>query len=199
MKSLADTDRPIYSDSWSRRMYRKLHDQRRKLLCAFALPVSDARAGGDLVDEADLENQAFYESNVMAWRSLVQIDRALDNLAEGTYGLCENCGEAIAKARLAALPFASLCRTCKQEEELSEGGRTRIAPSTTPIAHRALTGAVHSGKPDRRSNPRKKDRVDLQRNSIHQENMERSASDENTRQSSSERPQAQTRVGKKQE
>jgi DnaK suppressor protein len=31
----------------------------------------------------------------------------------GTYGVCENCGKLIVKARLDALPYARLCIDCK--------------------------------------------------------------------------------------
>ena len=37
---------------------------------------------------------------------------ALDRVAEGSYGICENCGKPIAPARLAALPEATLCINC---------------------------------------------------------------------------------------
>jgi DnaK suppressor protein len=40
---------------------------------------------------------------------LAKIERALERLDEGTYGICERCGKPIEKARLKALPYASLC------------------------------------------------------------------------------------------
>jgi DnaK suppressor protein len=42
-----------------------------------------------------------------------EIDHALAKIANGTYGVCENCGQPIPKARLKALPFARLCIACK--------------------------------------------------------------------------------------
>ncbi|MGH9190352.1 MAG: TraR/DksA family transcriptional regulator [Acidimicrobiales bacterium] len=42
-----------------------------------------------------------------------EIDRALAKVEAGTYGVCEQCGTAIPKARLKALPHASLCVACK--------------------------------------------------------------------------------------
>jgi DnaK suppressor protein len=48
---------------------------------------------------------------------LFQIDRALGKLEEGTYGQCENCGEIIGFGRLKASPFATLCISCKEEQE----------------------------------------------------------------------------------
>ncbi|MEI5523503.1 TraR/DksA family transcriptional regulator [Streptomyces brasiliscabiei] len=48
---------------------------------------------------------------------LDQTERALERLASGTYGLCENCGNAIGKARMQAFPRATLCVECKQKQE----------------------------------------------------------------------------------
>ena len=47
---------------------------------------------------------------------LRRIDEALDRLKEGSYGLC-SCGKPIPKARLRALPYASLCIECQRNEE----------------------------------------------------------------------------------
>ncbi|EFL31498.1 DNA-binding protein [Streptomyces viridochromogenes DSM 40736] len=48
---------------------------------------------------------------------LVQTERALERLDSGTYGLCENCGNPIGKARMQAFPRATLCVECKQKQE----------------------------------------------------------------------------------
>lgn len=48
---------------------------------------------------------------------LDNVDRALDKMAKGTYGICESCGKSIEAARLRALPYATLCISCKREEE----------------------------------------------------------------------------------
>jgi RNA polymerase-binding transcription factor DksA len=41
--------------------------------------------------------------------TLEDVERALGKLEEGTYGLCEDCGEPIAFARLEAMPAARFC------------------------------------------------------------------------------------------
>ena len=46
-----------------------------------------------------------------------KIDRALGRIDEGSYGLCERCGRPIEKARIKALPYATLCIKDKQAEE----------------------------------------------------------------------------------
>ena len=48
---------------------------------------------------------------------LNQIERALARIEDGSYGLCESCGQPIGKMRLMAFPRATLCMTCKQREE----------------------------------------------------------------------------------
>ena len=48
---------------------------------------------------------------------LVQSERALARIADGTYGVCESCGNPIGKLRLQVFPRATLCVTCKQRQE----------------------------------------------------------------------------------
>jgi len=48
---------------------------------------------------------------------LVQIDEALKNIEEGSYGICESCGDEIDKDRLKVMPFAKLCLSCKIDLE----------------------------------------------------------------------------------
>jgi len=47
-------------------------------------------------------------------RMLKDIERSLRQLAEGTYGICEGCGEEISSNRLQALPWARYCLTCQE-------------------------------------------------------------------------------------
>ncbi|HEY5143584.1 MAG TPA: TraR/DksA C4-type zinc finger protein [Solirubrobacteraceae bacterium] len=46
--------------------------------------------------------------------SEARVTRALDKLGEGSYGVCDICGEPIAAARLAAAPDSVLCITCAE-------------------------------------------------------------------------------------
>jgi RNA polymerase-binding transcription factor len=48
---------------------------------------------------------------------LEKIDKALGKIDEGTYGLCDRCGNPIEKPRLKALPYANLCLADKKAEE----------------------------------------------------------------------------------
>ncbi len=48
---------------------------------------------------------------------LRQIAEALNKIREGSFGICEGCSELIGEPRLKALPFATLCVSCKSEQE----------------------------------------------------------------------------------
>src|SRR5947209_4001884 len=56
-------------------------------------------------------------------RELTQIDRALNRLKQGTYGVCEACQKRIPIARLNALPFSTTCVQCQREIEMYGGYR----------------------------------------------------------------------------
>ncbi len=48
---------------------------------------------------------------------LEQNEHALERLDNGTYGVCESCGNPIGKLRLQAAPRATLCLPCKTQQE----------------------------------------------------------------------------------
>ena len=48
---------------------------------------------------------------------LREIDAALARLSDGSFGVCEVCGEKVPYQRLSAVPYARLCIDCKREEE----------------------------------------------------------------------------------
>ena len=45
--------------------------------------------------------------------ALADVDRALAKLDEGSYGICDRCGQPITPERLEAMPSATLCVTCR--------------------------------------------------------------------------------------
>jgi DnaK suppressor protein len=51
--------------------------------------------------------------SAQALQAVDEIDHAFVKMATMTYGICENCGRLIPKARLEALPYARLCIDCK--------------------------------------------------------------------------------------
>ena len=50
-------------------------------------------------------------------RELTQMDEAIKKLEDGTYGVCEVCGEDIDEERLKVMPFTTVCVKCKAKEE----------------------------------------------------------------------------------
>jgi DnaK suppressor protein len=53
-------------------------------------------------------------------KALHDIDEALRKIEEGSYGICEECGEAIGEKRLSVLPAATLCVVCQGNKERLE-------------------------------------------------------------------------------
>ncbi|MDQ6687474.1 MAG: TraR/DksA C4-type zinc finger protein [Actinomycetota bacterium] len=73
-------------------------------------------------DQADVGSASFERDQEMviannARDMLTQSEHALERIANGTYGVCENCGRPIGKQRLMVFPRATLCLSCKQREE----------------------------------------------------------------------------------
>jgi RNA polymerase-binding protein DksA len=73
-------------------------------------------------DQADVGSATFERDQEMtivnnARDMLMQSEHALERIADGTYGVCEMCGNPIGKNRLMVFPRATMCMTCKQREE----------------------------------------------------------------------------------
>jgi RNA polymerase-binding transcription factor DksA len=83
--------------------------------------IADSGEGaGD--DQADSGTKTFEREHEMslvinARDMVLQTERALERIENKSYGLCEDCGAAIGKARLQVFPRATLCMICKQKEE----------------------------------------------------------------------------------
>jgi DnaK suppressor protein len=73
-------------------------------------------------DPADVGSATFERDHEMSLANnardmLTQTERALLRIDDGSYGVCESCGQPIGKMRLMAFPRATLCLSCKQREE----------------------------------------------------------------------------------
>ncbi|MGE0794178.1 MAG: TraR/DksA family transcriptional regulator [Acidimicrobiia bacterium] len=64
-------------------------------------------------DSMNVERERDLALSAQALASIDEIDRALEKIVAGTYGVCEKCGTNIPKERLRALPYAALCVQCK--------------------------------------------------------------------------------------
>ena len=56
-------------------------------------------------------------------KTLQKIDEALHRIEDGSYGICEVCGQLIRKPRLQHLPFAHTCMECQSEMESNPDSR----------------------------------------------------------------------------
>jgi len=79
----------------------------------------------DLPDEMDLASSEYLQSFTFRLRGrermlLDKIQKALLRLDDGTFGVCEECGEKISQKRLEARPETTLCIRCKEEQERIE-------------------------------------------------------------------------------
>ncbi len=79
----------------------------------------------DLPDEIDLASSEYQQSMVFRMRDrekflLEKIDKALERITDGTFGVCEQCEEEISVKRLEARPVTTLCIRCKEEQEKEE-------------------------------------------------------------------------------
>ena len=76
----------------------------------------------DPLDRASIESHTTFAFRIKEReRTLIRkIEHALRRLEDGTFGICEECGEEISEGRLQARPVATLCIQCKEQEEIAE-------------------------------------------------------------------------------
>ncbi len=75
--------------------------------------------GSDLGDLSTLSLDSDLSASLATRYSntLKQIDQALEKVEEGSYGICEDCGEKIDNRRLKVLPFSPYCISCQKRME----------------------------------------------------------------------------------
>jgi YteA family regulatory protein len=70
---------------------------------------------------ADLGEETFERAKDLGLKGntkvlLMKVNHALDRINNGTYGICEKCGQKIEEQRLNALPYTTFCVNCKISE-----------------------------------------------------------------------------------
>ena len=107
------------------RLHQHLLVRRDALRKALKMEIEDLSelpgvATGDSADAASDAAHHAVSSQIaeLESRELMKIERALQKIWGGTYGVCEACGKKIPLARLNALPYSTLCVTCQRDEEL---------------------------------------------------------------------------------
>jgi DnaK suppressor protein len=76
----------------------------------------------DPLDRASVESHTSFALRIRERERILirKIEHALSKLEDGTFGVCEECGEGISERRLQARPVATLCIECKEKEETEE-------------------------------------------------------------------------------
>ena len=110
--------------------FQKLLQERKKALMSNFDDVKEQGIGvstEDLADEVDLASSESDQAMNLRLRDrelflLKKIDRTLQKITEGNFGICEECGEDISIKRLEARPVTDLCIRCKEQQEQVERG-----------------------------------------------------------------------------
>ena len=113
----------------------RLESERKRLveemeqLKANVSPADERREGspfGKREEEAaetlELEKRLTLEKRIRD--QMAEVEHALRKFEEGTYGLCDSCGQLIDPARLEALPQANLCMNCKARQAKNAKGKS---------------------------------------------------------------------------
>ncbi len=123
-------------------MKRPDYDKYRQILMSLKMSIMNgglltssedmAIATEDLPDEADLatnviNQQVTFNIKQRELGKLKAIEEALMRMKEGSYGTCEECGEAISAKRLENRPWATLCITHAEEREREEQKFTKAS------------------------------------------------------------------------
>ncbi|MBD3309174.1 RNA polymerase-binding protein DksA [candidate division KSB3 bacterium] len=109
-------------------MFRSLLTERKNTLLAQANQTvnhevsQDQEHLSDYADIATLESDRTFHLRIRdRERKLIKkIDQAIDRIDEGTFGLCERCGQEISLERLQARPVTTFCIKCKTQLEEKE-------------------------------------------------------------------------------
>lgn len=81
-----------------------------------AIQIERASDTLDEIQNASLRDLAVRHLDLEAQR-LRAIEKALQRIRDGVYGICEECEEEINPKRLTALPSAALCVRCQERQE----------------------------------------------------------------------------------
>jgi len=91
-------------------------------------PADERREGSPFGKREEEATESFEFEKRLALEERIRdqlagVEHALHKFEDGTYGLCDSCGQSIDPARLEALPQASLCLSCKARQAKNAKGR----------------------------------------------------------------------------
>jgi RNA polymerase-binding transcription factor DksA len=128
-KGLIGSDSPFYglklflqnadvslTGNASERLHKQLAYGRERLEEAYAMSLTNNTGALDAaldeyVNEIEDINDTMDDENIDDIIDMV--DRALQKIDQGSYGVCDRCGREISKGRLDALPYAVYCIDCQ--------------------------------------------------------------------------------------
>lgn len=103
-------------------LHQKLIEMREKT--GRSLTAADIKGAKfpDIVDWATAEREREIGLRIIERDAALkgEVMVALEKIKDGTYGVCESCGEEIEPERLEAMPITSLCIECKRREEAKQ-------------------------------------------------------------------------------
>ena len=113
-----------------REIRKKLNRQREELLSDAGIALTalpDETTFPELGDQAsaEIDRNFMLKLKGRERKLLKKIDDAIEKIDNGTYGICESCGEEINIRRLEARPVTTMCIECKTEQEEEEKLRER--------------------------------------------------------------------------
>ena len=108
-----------FRDLLNEKRNRLLEEAKRTLDNEMVIPPDERM---DEVDQVSSEYMQAFSFRLRGRERFLmsKIERALQKIDEGTYGLCEECEEPISLKRLQARPEAQLCIQCKEAQEKEE-------------------------------------------------------------------------------
>lgn len=127
---------------------RLLHERRERLLLSATACETASRAFAE-ERESELEESA-QEAQLdrvlgllddRARREIIEIDAALDRIADDTYGLCIECGDPIEIDRLAVVPETDVCLLCASMKETAPAIPAPVEPRSAAASADVVLGA----------------------------------------------------------
>lgn len=101
---------------------KKLLEQKKQILADAGITLLNLPSETNLSEIGDIASQEIDRSFLLRLidrerKLLKKIEKAVEKIDNGTYGICESCGAEIPIGRLEARPVTDLCIECKTEQE----------------------------------------------------------------------------------
>jgi DnaK suppressor protein len=104
--------------------FREILMKRRQEILDNQKPLADSMIDtntrqGDLADQANGNNEVHIHLKLKQTdaKILIAIEEALQRGESGSFGVCRDCGDEIARVRLEAIPWTRVCISCKEKQK----------------------------------------------------------------------------------